>query len=110
MPVKDINELLNMTITNQKKKSDTLRQQAQNRVNKNSIMQQVVPPLHRGDFLDSWKTDREQLEKVRADRDKIKAERDKLRGILIEVKSKVAEERTIKRLKLIESFIELPVI
>ena len=82
MPVKDINELLNMTITNQKKKSDTLRQQAQNRVNKNSIMQQVVPPLHRGDFLDSWKADREQLEKVRADRDKIKAQRDKLKKIM----------------------------
>ena len=35
----------------------------------------------------------------------LKAERDKLRSILKEVKSKVAEERTIKRLKLIESFI-----
>jgi len=34
------------------------------------------------------------------------AERDKLRSILKEVKSKVAEERVIKRLKLIESFIE----
>jgi DNA-directed RNA polymerase subunit beta' len=36
----------------------------------------------------------------------LKAEREKLRTILIEVKSKVAEERAIKRLKLIESFIE----
>ena len=36
----------------------------------------------------------------------LKSERDKLRAILNEVKSKVAEERTIKRLKLIESFIE----
>jgi len=36
----------------------------------------------------------------------LKSERDKLRGILSEVKSKVAEERTIKRLKLIESFID----
>jgi len=35
----------------------------------------------------------------------LKAERDKLRSILKEVKSKVAEERAIKRLKLIESFI-----
>ena len=36
----------------------------------------------------------------------LKAEKDRLRGILIEVKSKVAEERTVKRLKLIESFLE----
>jgi len=36
----------------------------------------------------------------------LKAEKEKLRGVLSEVKSKVAEERTIKRLKLIESFIE----
>ena len=36
----------------------------------------------------------------------LNAERDKLRAILNEVKSKIAEERAIKRLKLIEYFIE----
>ena len=36
----------------------------------------------------------------------LKSEKDKLRLSLVEVKSKVAEERIIKRLKLIESFIE----
>jgi len=36
----------------------------------------------------------------------LKAERDKLRNLIKEVKSKVAEERAIKRLKLIESFID----
>ena len=36
----------------------------------------------------------------------LKAEKDRLREILIDVKSKVTEERTIKRLKLIESFLE----
>ena len=35
----------------------------------------------------------------------LKKERDKLKSVLKEVKSKVAEERAIKRLKLIESFI-----
>ena len=35
----------------------------------------------------------------------LKSERDKLRAVIKEVKSKVAEERAIKRLKLIESFI-----
>ena len=36
----------------------------------------------------------------------LKAERDRLRSVLVEIKSKVAEERAIKRLKLVESFIE----
>jgi len=36
----------------------------------------------------------------------LKAEKDRLREILIDVKSKVTEERTVKRLKLIESFLE----
>ena len=36
----------------------------------------------------------------------LKSEKEKLRSLLKEVKSKVAEERTIKRLKLIESFID----
>ena len=36
----------------------------------------------------------------------LKAEKEKLRSLLTEIKSKVAEERTIKRLKLIESFID----
>ena len=36
----------------------------------------------------------------------LKAERDKLRALLKEVKSKVAEEKAIKRLKLMESFID----
>ena len=36
----------------------------------------------------------------------LKGERTRLRGALVDVKSKVAEERTVKRLKLIESFIE----
>ena len=36
----------------------------------------------------------------------LKKERDKLRNSLKEIKSKVTEERTLKRLKLLESFIE----
>ena len=37
----------------------------------------------------------------------LKAEKERLRTILIDVKSKVAEERTVKRLKLIESFFRI---
>jgi DNA-directed RNA polymerase subunit beta' len=36
----------------------------------------------------------------------LKKEKERLRNSLKEIKSKVAEERTLKRLKLIESFIE----
>ena len=36
----------------------------------------------------------------------LKAEKEKLRAVLVDIKSKVAEERAIKRLKLVESFIE----
>ncbi len=36
----------------------------------------------------------------------LKAEKERLRSVLKEIKSKVAEERAIKRLKLIESFID----
>jgi len=47
----------------------------------------------------------EAIRKILVDLD-LKSEKEKLRLILKDVKSKVAEERTIKRLKLIESFID----
>ena len=80
MPIKNINELLNMTITNQKKKSDTL--QKQKGINSSSMMKEVVPPLHRGDFLNSWKEDRRKLERVRAEKDKVVEENNKLKKIM----------------------------
>ena len=70
MPIKNINELLNMTITNQKKKK--IREQVQENINKSSSMREVVPPLHRGDFLNSWKEDRKALEETRKELDKYK--------------------------------------
>ena len=47
----------------------------------------------------------EAIRKLLLDLD-LKKERERLKGLLSEIKSKVAEERAIKRLKLIESFIE----
>ena len=70
MPIKNINELLNMTITNQKRKSDLLQQEKG--IKSSSMMKEVVPPLHRGDFLNSWKEDRKALEETRRELDKYK--------------------------------------
>ena len=70
MPIKNINDLLNMTITNQKKKK--IREQVQENIKNSSSMKEVVPPLHRGDFLNSWKEDRKALEETRKELDKYK--------------------------------------
>tara|TARA_B100000315_G_scaffold1215_1_gene1115 strand:- start:417 stop:701 length:285 start_codon:yes stop_codon:yes gene_type:complete len=80
MPIKDINDMLNLTISNQKRKRFSERIKETNP--KYSSMTEVVPPLNRGDFLNKWKEDRAQLEKIRADRDKIKEERDKYKKII----------------------------
>ena len=70
MPIKNINDLLNMTITNQKKKR--IREQVQENIKNSSSMKEVVPPLSRGDFLNSWKEDRKALEETRKELDKYK--------------------------------------
>ena len=47
MAIKDINELLKSTLTNNWRKK-------QQRPESSSTMKEVVPPLHRGDFLNKW--------------------------------------------------------
>lgn len=81
MPIKDINELLNMTLTNEKRKGK-IRQQVQDNIHNSSSMKQVVPPLHRGDFLESWKEDRKSLERERAEKEKVIQENKKLKKIM----------------------------
>ena len=81
MPIKDINELLDMTIVREKKKRFSER--IKPKVNpKYTTMSNVVPPLSRADFLNSWKEDRAQLEKVRKERDDAVKETKKLKGML----------------------------
>jgi hypothetical protein len=78
MPIKDINELLNMTIVREKKKRFSER--IKPKVNpKYTEMGDVVPPLGRGDFLHAWRTDRKELAKVKEENEKIVKERDKLK-------------------------------
>ena len=80
MPIKDINDMLNLTISNQKRKKFSERIKKIDP--KYTSMSDVVPPLNRGDFLRTWQEDRAQLEKVRKERDKAVEETKKLRGML----------------------------
>ena len=80
MPIKDINDMLNLTISNQKRKKFSERIKKID--SKYTSMSDVVPPLNRGDFLRTWQEDRIQLEKVRKERDKAVEETKKLRGML----------------------------
>ncbi len=80
MPIKDINEIIRQGVDPRRKERFSERIKETNP--KYSSMTEVVPPLNRGDFLNKWKEDRAQLEKIRADRDKIKEERDKYKKII----------------------------
>ena len=81
MPIKDINELLNMTILREKKKRFSER--IKPKVNPQyTEMGDVVPPLSRVDFLNCWKEDRRELEKIRTEKEKIFQENKKLRAVM----------------------------
>ena len=81
MPIKDINELLNMTITREKKKrfSERIKPKIDP---KYTSMSDVVPPLGRGDFLHAWKSDRKELVRVKAEKEKIIEENKKLKKVM----------------------------
>ena len=77
MPIKDLNDLIREGLipgrtTAPKPKVDP----------KYTTMSEVVPPLSRGDFLNCWKEDRAQLEKVRKERDDAVKESKKLKVIM----------------------------
>ena len=77
MPIKDLNDLIREGLipgrtTAPKPKVDP----------KYTIMSEVVPPLSRGDFLNCWKEDRAQLEKVRKERDDAVKESKRLKGLM----------------------------
>ena len=89
MPIKDITELFNMTIARQKNKS-LRKERFSERLERNkpkhnpqhTLMKDVVPPLSRGDFLNCWKEDRRELEKIRTEKEKIFQENKKLRAVM----------------------------
>ena len=79
MPIKDINELLNMTIAREKKKrfSERIKPKIDP---KYTSMSDVVPPLGRGEFLHAWKSDRKELVRVKEEKEKIIEENKKLKN------------------------------
>ena len=81
MPIKTINDLIMQGIKPERVHS--LRKEKEKlKPNPHFKMQEVVPPLNRGDFLNSWKSDRAQLEKVRKERDDAVKETKRLKGIM----------------------------
>jgi len=79
MPIKTINDLIMQGI--KPERVNSLRKEKP-KPNPHFKMQEVVPPLNRGDFLNSWKSDRAQLEKVRKERDDAVKETKRLKGIM----------------------------
>jgi len=81
MPIKDINELLNMTIAREKKKrfSERIKPKIDP---KYTSMSDVVPPLGRGEFLHAWKSDRKELVRVKEEKEKIIEENKKLKKVM----------------------------
>jgi len=79
MPIKTINDLIIQGI-----KPERVHSLHKERPNPNPHfkMQEVVPPLSRGDFLNCWKEDRAELVKVKEENEKIVKERDKLRKVM----------------------------
>ena len=79
MPIKDLNDLIREGVI----PGRTTATEPKPKVNpKYTTMSEVVPPLSRGDFLNCWKEDRAQLEKVRKERDDAVEETKKLKGML----------------------------
>ena len=97
MPIKTINDLIMQGIKPERVHS--LRKERPKINPKYSTMSEVVPPLSRGDFLNCWKEDRAQLEKVRAEKEKIFQENKKLRTIMQTTYSKEWPEKISALLK-----------
>ena len=96
MPIKTINDLIMEGIKPERVNS-LRKEKPKLKPNPHFKMQEVVPPLNRGDFLNSWKEDRAQLEKVRKERDDAVKESKRLKGIMQTTwtknwRSKVSEE------------------
>ena len=98
MPIKDINELLNMTIAREKKKrfSERIKPKIDP---KYTSMSDVVPPLGRGEFLHAWKCDRKELVRVKEEKDKLFQQNKKLRNIMHTTYSKDWPEKVSALLK-----------
>lgn len=69
MNMKNINDLLNMTL---RRKQQIVKPKPKINPNPRSMMNEVVPSLTREDFLSQWKQDVTELNKTKAELDKYK--------------------------------------
>ena len=80
MGIKDINEIIRQGVVPRRK--ERFSERIKKVDPKYTTMSEAVPPLSRGDFLNCWKEDRAQLEKVRKERDDAVKESKRLKVIM----------------------------
>ena len=98
MPIKDINEIIRQGVAPRRK--ERFSERIKPKVNpKYTSMSDVVPSLGRGDFLNCWKEDRRELEKIRTEKDKISEQNKKLRAVMNTTYSKDWPNEVSKILK-----------
>jgi len=94
MPIKNIHDLIRQGVLPRRTTTPKPK------VNpKYTSMSDVVPSLGRGDFLNCWKEDRRELEKIRTEKEKIFQENKKLRAVMNTTWSKDWPEQVSKILK-----------
>ena len=82
MPIKTINDLIMQGIKPERVKS-LRKERPKPKINPQyTEMGDVVPPLSQVDFLNCWKEDRRELEKMRTEKDKISEQNKKLRKVM----------------------------
>ena len=82
MPIKDIDQIIHGGLPLRRVKTLAKPKPTSQPNPQHILMKDVVPPLSRGDFLNCWKEDRTQLEKVRKERDDAVNETKKLKNIM----------------------------
>ena len=82
MPIKDIDQIIHGGLPLQRVKTLAKPKPTSQPNPQHILMKDVVPPLSRGDFLNCWKEDRRELEKIRTEKEKIFQENKKLRAVM----------------------------
>ena len=94
MPIKNIHDLIRQGVLPRRTTTPKPK------VNpKYTEMGDVVPPLSRADFLNCWKEDRRELEKIRTEKDKVSEQNKKLRAVMNTTYSKDWPQQVSKILK-----------
>ena len=99
MPIKDIDQIIHGGLPLRRVKTLAKPKPTSQPNPQHTLMKDVVPPLSRGDFLNCWKEDRRELEKIRTEKEKIVQENKKLRAVMNTTYSKDWPQQVSKILK-----------